>query len=226
MPSYGITLVYDGVTPKLNALIGGVRSGEFRDPVGRATVRVFLDHFADKDQDSESHKTADELGAKRSHLFGAFGRATQHTVEADGFTVSINHAAARQRWKGGVIRPVNAQNLTIAAIGAAYGVRARDAGISLKFAFAFNEKWQRWAPALIAPDAVEKETGKARKDGTRRKKVIKPSGIWYWLVKSVTQAPDDSVLPRKRDITDGIGAALSKWFQKAAGKAGVAFSSS
>jgi hypothetical protein len=144
-------------------------------------------------------------------LFEDFHNATRWERSTQGVVLAINNPAVRQRYLGGTIRPVNSRMLTLPAQGAAYGVRARDAGITLKVMFAPDPKLNKWRLALVAPEAVTKETGAPRKDGTRRRRVIKPSGIWYWLVSKVTQQGDKSTLPTSEQLLAGIRSGIEKW---------------
>lgn len=210
MAAYGIVIRDLGTTAFLQALQESVDRETFIEPIGEAGTRVLKDHFRKKNLDAGSHKSAQRLGAQPSGLFEQFHNATSHQRQGSSSVLSVNHPAVRQRFEGGDIRPVNSGFLTIPAQAAAYGTRAREAGITLAFMYAPDEQG-RWRRALVAPSAVTRETGKARKDGTRRRVVIKPSGIWYWLVRKVHQLADPSVLPTRTEILDGIKTGLESW---------------
>lgn len=209
MAFYGIT-IKDLAGPKQRQFVDGVASGAWKKPAGASVISLIKAHLADKNASPASHQTASRLGAQPSDIYMEMADATHYTPTSDGVTVSINHPAAAQRYYGGEIRPVNVSRLTIPAIAAAYGHRARESGIDLKFMFAPDENG-RWRPALVAPDAVTKSVGPARKDGTRRQKVIKPSGIWYWLVRSVRQKADETLLPNMADIGFAVEKGLREW---------------
>jgi hypothetical protein len=198
--------------------MAGIDRKDYQRPMGNAAVKILKEHFAEFNADRNEHHSAWMVGARPSDLYMKFADATNYAPSDTGIVASVNHPAVRQRLKGGTIRPVNVTCLTLAANAFAYGKRASQVGVSLKFMFAFDELTQHWRPALVAPDAVTKDTGKARKDGTRRQRVIRPSGIYYWLVKSVTQGPNPGVLPDREKLLNGVADELKGWAEKILGK--------
>lgn len=217
MPSYGVTIKLPP-SPRLINLMAGIDRKEYQKPMGNAAVLILKEHFAQMSADQNEHHSAWMVGALPSGLYTKFSDATNFAPSDSGIVASINHPAVRQRLQGGTIRPRNATCLTIAANAYAYGKRASSVGVSLKFMFAYDELTRHWRPALVAPDAVTKDTGKARKDGTRRQRTIRPSGIYYWLVKSVTQGPNPGVLPDRAALLNGVAGALEGWARGILGK--------
>lgn len=217
MPSYGVTF-QEPASPRLTRLLAGIEREDYKRPVGNAARLCLKNHFASLSADGSQHKSAVAVGATPSNLYEKFADQTSYEPTGSGIVVSINHPAVRQRLKGGTIRPVNKTFLTIAANAYAYNHRASQVGVTLKFMYARDELRNCLRPALVAPDAVTKDTGKARKDGTRRQRTIRPSGIYYWLVKSVTQGPNPGVLPDREKLMTDVTTALQVWARNILGK--------
>lgn len=210
MAVYGIS-IRDTASPFLKRLASDSITKDLLPAIGDAGKRVLVDHYTTKQADPASHASAGRLGARPSGLFADFARSTSWAENSTGVELSVNHVAARQRYLGGTIKPINSKYLTIPANSHAYGRRAREVGVTLKFMFAPDPTSGRMRPALVAPDAVTKPTGKARKDGTRRERTIRPSGVYYWLVRQARQNPDPTVLPTDNDLFKGIEAAAGKF---------------
>ncbi|MFH0907200.1 MAG: hypothetical protein V1929_00355 [bacterium] len=212
MPAYGITIT-DTATPLLSKLASSSPPPGLFKAAGEAGQRILRLHFSAKQQ-GEAHRSAEQLGAKSTGLFADFGRATNWQEAPSGILLQVSDVAARQRYYGGVIRPVSRTFLTMPANAYAYGKRAREVGVTLKFMFAedpHNPGTMR--PALVAPDAVTKGVGKARKDGTRRQRVIRPGGVYYWLIRQADQKADPTVLPRDEELHAGIASQLRTWLE-------------
>lgn len=201
MPSYGISLV-DLATPILRRLRLSLDRAEYKPAVGLAGARAISDHLAAKENDTISHKTADRLGAPITHLYAGMARSTNYRESSTGVIVSINHIAARQRYFGGKIEPVNTNHLAIAAIAEAYGRRPREAGTELAPMFICRAG----QPKVIAlgDDIQHSKSG-------RTYATWEFSDIWYWLVESVTQQPDPTVLPDEETLIETCIEALQNW---------------
>jgi hypothetical protein len=211
MPSFGASIRLDTASPFANAMARAVDRRAWLPKLGAAASRTVKDHLSAKQNDSSSHDSAKELGAKISGLYAQMVRATSWQVNGDSAVVSIAHPAVRQRLEGGTIRPVNGNYLTIPARASVYGKRVRDAGVALKFGYAFDEKYQAWRKALVAESEVRKNVGKARKDGSFRTKVTHSAGAYFWLIRSANQAPDPTVLPTDQVFAEQTMAALRDW---------------
>jgi len=197
MISGGISITTDTATPMLNRLALALRRKEYRPAVGQAGVRVLMDHFADKNMDMNSHKTAERLGAQPTQLFAEFAKATSFSTHDRGITLSVTHPAARQRYHGGIVEPQNVTYLTIANTAAAYGRSAREFGDLLAVMFG------RDRTGVVRPVALVDKDDR--------------TSIYYWLVTSVTQPQDRSVLPNEDTLREGILEALRGWLKRIKG---------
>ena len=213
MAVFGLSVRLDTVSPLSDAMTRGLRRRGYAPAVGEAGKLVLIEHFSGKE--SQAAGASQTVGGKRKlghvGVYADFARATNWRVNGESVEVSVAHPAVRQRLMGGRIKPVNSTYLTIPAREGAYGKRVAEVGIALKFGYAYDDDLGTWRKALIAEEAVTKQVGRARKDGTRREKVVKSSGVYYWLVREVNQEPDDTVLPYDELILERASKALEGW---------------
>lgn len=204
--------IRDTATPVLDRLAVAMRRETYKPAVGQAGVRVLMDHLKDKNADQSSHSTANQLQARPSGLYADFARALSYSRSATGVVVSINHVAARQRYHGGTIKPVNAKMLTIPASAKSYG---RSAG---EFSNLFVMSGKQGPFALAERESTDISISKDRRKGRSGMRVKagfqRGGGIMFWLVRSVTQQPDDTVLPAEDALISGIMSALEGWLKK------------
>lgn len=162
------------------------------------------------------------LGGKRTNFYGKAAQATTFTVAPDGVVITIAKQGMRQRFSGGVIRPVGISRITgkpivylaIPARAEAHGKRPGEFGGALEFAITDQ------GPALVRKQDEFKSVGGKRKDGTRKQKQVAGSGeVVFWLRKRVTQRPDPTVIPSQQDFTAAISADLNTWMNTLAQRA-------
>ncbi|NCC53398.1 MAG: hypothetical protein EOM20_19600 [Spartobacteria bacterium] len=195
MTAYGIT-IRDTASPAIEALIDGLNDPALKTAVGEAGKLILMEHFEQKNA-TGSHKAATRLGAKPTGLYAEFAQATSWQRSGADVLLSIAHPAIAQRYYGGTIKPVNRKYLTIPANSAAYGKRARNLRSQLVFMF----RMRNGAPAPVA--LIHKKY--------KNQKRVPSSGVYYWLVKSVTQSADHSVLPTDAKMLDGVQDQLQDW---------------
>ena len=216
MAMYGASIRIDTVTPTASAVVRGVARGAYKSATGEAGKLVLIEHFAGKEAEAAGASQTTGGRRKLGHvgLFADFARATSWQPTSDGIVVSISHPAVRQRLLGGEIKPVNGKYLTLPARESMYGKRAAEAAVELKFAIAYDDELQKYRTALIAEKAATKEVGRVRKDGTRRTKVTAEAGVYFWLVRSVNQRPDETVLPYDELMVERVVRALAGWVEE------------
>ena len=159
----------DGATPAIEAIRGELSRDDVRKAMGFSVAEALKAHFFKLDDER-----ANKMGGKRTNFYGQAARGVQQPqMESDGFSVSINQVGIAQRYFGGTIVPTEGKKyLTIPANAEAYGRRAGEFA-DLKVMF-----------------------GKGRRpvglyQGANQKTAV----VMFWLVKSVTQAADSSVIP-------------------------------
>ena len=149
--------------------------------IGNSGRKIVSDHLTALDA-----RRRNRLGGRRTHFYSDAAKSTNWRITSNGVQIAINHVGMAQRYFGGTIKPVNKKRLTIPADADAYGKRAREFG---KLDIVFGRKG---VVGLAKP-----RKGKAKR-GQRAGKVL------YWLVKSVTQEADKTVLPTDKEIAAGV----------------------
>ncbi|MFZ2279307.1 MAG: hypothetical protein WAW39_16055 [Prosthecobacter sp.] len=158
------------------------------------------------------HATADDLGATPTgHLERAAESVTSRS-DADAATVSITSPGMRRAFEDITIVPVNAKWLTIAATAEAYGKRA-GAFNDLRLAF-----FKGGRLALVKADqsrlSDRKSSGygiegkAAKADATKQR-----PPVYYWLVKSVTQKQDRTLLPSDALLQTAAEEGVRDWLK-------------
>lgn len=208
----------DQATPLATRLAIELQPERLGQAAGPAVVNRVRAHFFELNRER-----ANKLGGKRTNFFNQAARSTQYKVSRDAVTVSINHVGVRQRYQGGTIRPTGSRKfLTIPAIAEAYATRAGE-WPNLKFGFAFDRRGNI-RPALIEAQSTALKFGAKRKDGTRKvTRTAREGGqAVFWLVGSVTQRPDPSVLPTNDQIREAAFAGIRKYFDLVVKRKGAA----
>lgn len=190
----------DKASPMVRAIGYSIRADRINPIVGRAATNVFRAHLFAADN---AHPNA--LGGSRTHFYAEAARATHFDVVSDGVLISVNQVGIRQRVLGGTIVPKTKKFLTIPARAEAYGKRAREFE-SLVVVFGSNGQ----PVALAANDKTDTERFTGRAYG--RGRALGGSAnkghagtVMFWLVKSVTQVGDPSVVPDEAELMNGTG---------------------
>jgi hypothetical protein len=174
------------VSTMLRSLAAAFRSREVREVAGRAGVNTFKGHFRRLDS-----SRANKLGGRRSHFWAAAADATNFRVVPQGVEVNVSHLGVAQRYFGGTIRPVNARALAIPATAEAYGRLPRDPELPDLFVI-------RYKPGGAALAA----------------NVNGATKVYFWLVKSVTQSADPSVLPSEDYLSHNVRTAIVSYLDR------------
>lgn len=167
--------VDENVTLKTDALRKAYERGAHLKVIGKSAAEVVKENF--RKLDSQRHRGGS------FHFYGRARQSTHHGVQGGSAFVAIDQEGIALRRFGGTVRPRTGKYLTIPAIDAAQGKRARE----------FHDLHFR----------------KNRNDGGR---LCDPTGrVFYWLVKQSTHQPDTDVLPSDADITKAVTADLAEW---------------
>jgi hypothetical protein len=192
--------ITDNATPWLDYLGKHLSEPGLQHVVGGEVTRLLLDHLTALDADRPN-----ALGGQRTHFYANAGKATSYAVQENGVTVSVNQTGIAQRYFGGTIEPVNAKYLTIPARAEAHGRRAGEFN-NLEVLFGRNGPYalaERQATSFSIRSRFDKSGN--RQSAIKNRKSV-GGGIFFWLVKSVTQEPDPTVLPDEPSI---LNAALT-----------------
>jgi hypothetical protein len=152
--------------------------------MARALERLFRQHIA--------ALPANRLG-RTTNFWQRAARATHAEPTERGVAVTVSQVGFRQRFFGGVIKPVNKEWLAIPARSEFYGARARQF-TGLRF-----HLFKSGAAALvIEKGGAEKVTslGATRYVGGKKSAGM----VAFWLVKEVNQAGDPSIIPDAKSV--------------------------
>ncbi len=182
---------------QIRAKVRPVNMPGVKKVVGRAVANRLRQHFF-----TLNRERPNRLGGRRTNFYSQAARSVQQPeIQTDGVRVSINHVGLAQRLLGGTLHPVHSTYLTIPARAEAYGKRARE----------FNDLeilWGRRGPiALVQRNHTRLGRGKKGRPSEQG------GGVFFWLVKSVTQNPDPTVLPSEADLGRDIGNAVTSYLQ-------------
>lgn len=192
LPVMQVEILKDTASPAIARLLGNLKNPRpVMEVMANAARRTVQDYFR--------ARPPNKLGWPSSGFWRRMAGATSvaEVTERDA-TIAISDPAIAQRVHGGTITPKRGRYLAIPAGAAAYAAGApREGGGPSNLAFVYSRHPQGgWRPALAVREAVFKEVGKPRKDGTRRTKLVhQVATVWYWLVRSATQAADPEALP-------------------------------
>lgn len=169
----------DTVSSKCAAVQSGIERGTHRKIIAAEAANVVRDHFTALDR--SRHRSGGTF-----HFYARAARATHHGVQGNNAFVSIDHEGIALRRFGGTVKPRKGTYLTLPAIDAAQGKRAREfSGLHFR-----------------------------RNAGKDSGRLCDAAGrVFYWLVKSTTHQPDPSVLPTDSEIQSATTTALKDWVE-------------
>jgi len=198
-----IDIDIEGVDKELQSLSRDLKGTRLSHTIGGSARIKIADHLVGSDAERPN-----KMGGPRSHFFADAARSTQYFIQADGVYVAIFKTGIRQRFFGGTIRPVKSKYLTIPARAEAYGRRAREFD-DLEVLYG---RRGAYALAQRAGTSISfvKDKRKSRKGQMRVKRGAQRGGVFFWLVKSVTQTADPSILPTEQQIKEHVVADITK----------------
>lgn len=142
---------------------------------------------------------ANTLGGRRTHFYEKAADSVEHVLNDTELRIQIPHLGLAQRYFGGTIEPVNAQWITIPARSESYGRRAREFH-DLRFV-QFSGETAALVKTSVQVDGDEAVDDAGNVTTRKRTKRSRDEGaVFYWLKKSVTQAPDPDVLPSRERL--------------------------
>jgi hypothetical protein len=181
-----ITLTGEGLTAPARALLA-LRPEKLGPVVGIAAHDIVTNRLA-----LLSNSRKNQLGGKSTRFYGRALRATTWKAQGGEVTVSIaGPLGIRQRFYGGTIKPRPGKKyLTIPVAPEAHGRSAGSFGGELEVIFGQGGR----------------PIGLARKAQGKRKFGV----MLYRLVRSVTQRPDPTILPKPAETTRHINNAIER----------------
>ncbi len=173
----------------------GLKHGVTNAAFGRAVVKLVQNHFL--------ALPPNKRGMPTTHFWRRAAEATTYRADRDSVRIRINQAGISQRLLGGPIDPVRVEFLTIPAIAETYGHRAGDFNNLKVVRGSFKMYTGAFVPLALVP-----------KDW--KLNPVNPSdssGVFFWLVRHVTQKPDPTVLPSNLQIRHAARKAVKEFYQ-------------
>ena len=197
--------VKDQLSPALQARAAQLNPLTLTRQLAAAGVRVTKSHLLQLNQ-----ARPNALGGRRTNFDAQAARATTSTSDAQAATIIVSQQGFAQRYHGGTITPKRAKNLAIPANADAYGRSPRESKVPLVFALVGGRR-----PALIARENWQRTVTRGQRKGQTvadysDKATRGAFTVMYWLVKSVTQRPDPTVMPTAQEYSDTATAHLSR----------------
>jgi hypothetical protein len=210
MSGTGTTIVIrDEASPVLAAIQTEAQAGGIAAVMGRAVVTLTREHlFA---LNSQRHRQGGR------NYYAQAARSTHAETSPTEIKLSITQTGFRQRRFGGGINP-RKKYLTIPACPEACGKRAGEFN-DLDFAIAKDPQSGALRPALVQRVSQRIRVARRRtKDGGLIHRVtpgeVLGGKVMFWLVRSVFQKPDPSVLPANAIIVQtALDAATRRFFR-------------
>lgn len=209
--------IEDRATNGLRRLSMAIEGDQINEVVGSAAMEIIKAHLQRLDSERPN-----ALGGRRTHFYATAAEGTSFTTKPDGATVSVVKEGIKTRLlgtsylPGGAILPVNAKNLAIPAVSEAYGKSPREFDDLVPVYRRVDGAVQ--AIALAQAEQQPVKLGKTRKSGGTSRGRVAGGTIFYWLVKSVVQDADPTVMPDAEEIIKGAYDAVDRFFSGLTGE--------
>jgi hypothetical protein len=197
--------VTDGATPHMTALVqqlGNRRNLHAR--LGKFAEGELRDYF--EARDTEPNKS----GWRALHFWGEIRSATSFSsADEEKATVLISDARFNQKVHGGTITPKEGKFLAIPAREEAYGLSPKTFH---DLYFVALSGGRGMLVQTLQTALTRFRTGKRK--GEIRKTEERGGGVFYWLVKSVTQMKDERALPPEESFRGALLQQVSAYLDK------------
>ena len=193
-----VTLTRDDLSPLLARLNGAAVGSGLWLTMGRGAASLIKQRLY-----AMNVARPNALGGVRTNFYSHAADSVTVAVSPVGVTVSINATGFRQRVFGGRIVPRHGRKyLAIPATAEAHGFRPREFS-GLVFAFALHPNGG-WRPALVqslsAPVGLLRRVQGDKVKVLKKRSTIRQQEVVFWLVRSVTQRADPTILPTSERI--------------------------
>lgn len=186
--------------PELLAKAAALNPRALADQLGAAGARLTKSHLLKLNQERPN-----ALGGRRTNFYAQGARATTWSATDTGATVVVAAQGLAQRFHGGTINAKPGKALSIPADAEAHGRSPREFSDLRLVVFGATGR-----AALVTARSTAIRLGK------RGVKAVSSTfeRVLYWLVKSVTQRADPSVLPTAQEYSATATAHLSRYLSR------------
>jgi len=197
--SVTIDVVGNTADEALNALREQLTPRRMAAAVGPALARQVQRHLAGLG--------TNKRGWPSTRFWARAARATSWQRVPEGAVVSVNQIGVRQRFQGGIIKPVNARALTIPISPVAYGKTASE------FPGSFLLKTKKGTFIVQPGEEVSEKTSRMTKrtkgaGGNASRRIRAALNFLFVLKGQVNQEADPSVLPSRESMMETAKTAL------------------
>lgn len=209
--------VHDEAGPVFRELAEAVRNKrDLHAAMAEAARQAVFDHLVKKNQEPNQNRWP------KTQFYADAAEKTRWVADETEGAVEIVKDGFAQRLFGGLIEPVNAKRLTIPAIPEAYGKTAATSGFELTYA-RFMGPSGEFFEALVESERSEvKWTGRGKKkriDQAASAASHTGGRVVFWLVQSVWQDEDPSVLPTDDELAKAAETGAWEWYDAIMGRA-------
>jgi hypothetical protein len=180
----------DYASDALAELKGVLSEGEINEVVGEAEAGLFRRHFVANGTNKKHWPT--------TYFWPRAARSVSWTAIAGGVQINVDQIGVRQRYEGGAIYPTGDHvHLSIPGRAEAYGHVPGDF-TNLRLAF-HHVGGRAQAFALVEADGAQAKSSRGQGKSKNSQDQL-GGGVYFWLVNSVYQEPDPTVIPDNREI--------------------------
>ncbi len=203
----------DRATNEMQRLAAKLGARELDEVIGESVVNSLRERFAQVDADRPN-----KLGGTRTHYMEECADLTSWALTPDGVLVSVTKEGIRTRILGtgvlpeGAIVPVNAQHLSIPAIAEAYGHGPSEFEDLVPLYRRKDGKVEAFALAEDVDEKPERDRKFRKTDETVLDWGSAENRIFFWLVDSVVQEADPSLVPTEDEIRTAAYSRLDEYF--------------
>jgi hypothetical protein len=188
--------ITEGAKPAMRRLLTFMKGRAANAAMGRAVVKLFRRHFL--------ALPPNKRGLPTTHFWRRAAEATTFEATPDSVRIGVNQIGVMQRFLGGDIDPVRGAFLTIPAIAQTYGHRAGDFNGLKVVRGSFEMYTGRTVSWALVPNDWKRNPSNPGDS----------SGVFFWLIRHVTQKPDPTVLPAYDEIGKTAVHAAANFFRR------------
>lgn len=204
------------IVTAVETLDQGIAGDDVHDVIGASAFETIHDHFVELAGDSVHHRTSISLGAQRTGFYEKAADAVEKPqLVSEGVLIRVASEGLAQRYFGGTIEAgKTAKLLTIPARAESYGRRA-DEFDNLKLIMFGADKGALVMPAEAALSKRDRGIRSRVSAIHDRPEDVEERGyIYFWLVRSVTQEGDETVLPTDEEIADPALQSVQRYIER------------
>lgn len=203
----------DRATTEMQKIGAKLAAKELDGVIGESIVDSLRERFAALDLERPN-----QLGGDRTHYYEGCADMTTWSIIPDGVLISVTKEGIRTRilgtciLPGGAIFPINAKHLAVPAIAEAYGKGPSEFEDLVPLYRKRNGQTEVFALAEDVDEKPERAARHRNRDETVIDHGNSENRIFFWLVDSVVQQGDPSIIPSESEIKEKAFFRLDQYF--------------